>query len=329
MDAVFVNHQFFQVNERDMQPSSKAAILEMLKARDTVLSGEAMSRRLGISRVAVWKQVKKLQASGYPITATPTGYLLQQAPDTLYPWDLPAWEPLVHHAQETSTTMDLARELARAGCPDFTIVVAERQTAGRGRLKRQWFSPEGGLFFTIVLRPTLPPQLVYRYNFAAALDMAHAVRDVTGVEVRTKWPNDLLVDEDKVCGMLSEMETEADMVSFLNMGLGLNVNNDPPPEVERATSIRRALGKKVPRAALLDAFLSRFHRRLHEEGLDDAIAQWKEISVTIGRRVRVVTRNDTTEGTALDVDDAGALVVRTGEGRTKHIIYGDCFHEMS
>jgi len=310
-----------------MHSGSKASILHMLKAADAVLSGEAMSRRLGISRVAVWKHVRNLCREGYPITATSAGYVMKEAPDTLYPWDLPAWEPLIHHVQETSTTMDLARGLARNGCPDFTIVVAERQTAGRGRLKRTWVSPTGGLFFTIVLRPSLPPPLVYRYNFAAALEMALAVRDVTGIAVQAKWPNDLLIEEQKVCGMLSEMETEADMVNFLNMGIGLNVNNEPPPDVDRATSLKRATGREVPRARLLDTFLSRFKQRLSGDGLDDVIDRWKEISVTIGRHVRVVTRNETIEGMALDVDEHGALVVQPDGGRPRNVIYGDCFHD--
>ena len=311
-----------------MSTPRRAAIIAMLKSADGVISGETISTRLGISRTAVWKQIQGLRAMGYPITATATGYELGPTGDLLYPWEFPAWESRIHFANVTASTMNDARRLAHDGCPQFTVVLAERQTGGRGRLQRDWASPAGGLYFTVVLRPELPPALSFRCAFAASYELSLAIESVTGVRAAVKWPNDLLVDEAKVCGMLSEMETESDWVKFLNIGIGINVNNAPPKDVPGATSLAEATGGPVPRARLLETFLAGFEKRLAEDALEDIVSRWKTRTVTIGREVRVETRNAAVTGTAVDVDSLGGLVVKTPGGALETVHYGDCFHVL-
>ncbi len=307
----------------------KDQILANLREKESVVSGERLSVHLGISRVAIWKHIQKLQASGYDIQSTPKGYLLRSSPDTPFPWEFPQRMSRMHYVERTTSTMDIARDMARKGAPDFTVVVAGVQEKGRGRLSRVWQSPEGGLYFTMVLRPELPPILSPRVNFAASLMLAQTLEQVCNIEVRVKWPNDLLVDEKKISGMLSEMEAESDRVSFINIGIGINVNNAPPPDVDYAASIRQLTGKTHSRLEILSRFLNTFEKRMVSGQLDTIMTEWKQQTATIGKEVTVTTTRGTSRGRAVDVDENGALVLETGAGERRKIVYGDCFHVPS
>ena len=205
----------------------KRRILTFLQEADDILSGEQMSALLGVSRVSVWKHIRSLQAAGYPIESTPKGYRLAERPDVLQPWEFPGREGRMHCHDTVDSTMAIARQLARDGCPEFTVVTADRQTSGRGRLGRVWHSRPGGLYFTIVLRPALPAPLSSLTTFAAGLTWARLLKEEYGIDTGLKWPNDLLVGERKLSGMLSEMEAQGEWVTFVNIGIGINVNNDP------------------------------------------------------------------------------------------------------
>jgi len=303
----------------------KGRILEMLRGEGDVVSGEALSRRLGVSRVSIWKHLQKLQEMGYGIESSPRGYRLLEVPDRLYPWEFPGWEARIHHYPEVESTMEVARRMARQGCPAFTVVAADRQTAGRGRLQRAWVSEAGGIYLTVVLRPLLPPQLGYRVNFAVSAVLARVLRRRYDVDARVKWPNDILLDGRKVCGLLAEMEAEADLVRFVNVGLGINANNDPPATETGAVSLRRVLGRTVSRRNLTADFLAALEARLAGGDLADAVAEWRRYAITLDRRVRVVTTRETIEGRAVDVDDSGALIVEQPDGTRREVIYGDCF----
>ncbi len=305
----------------------KGQILNILKTETEVVSGEILSARLGISRVSVWKHIKKLQELGYNIEATPKGYLFISAPDALYPWEFGEKEHNIHYFDEVDSTMDIARELARKQCPHFTVVIAGRQKKGRGRLKRSWLSPEGGLYFTIVVRPEIPPVLSPRVNFAASMILAQTLRHMFNINAMVKWPNDVLVDGKKISGILSEMEAEIDRVSFISIGLGINVNNDPTPYEPMATSLKKILGKDVSRIEVLKAFLDHFEDAVNGPDFDNVVAEWKKYTETLNRHVRVVTTHEVSEGLAVDVDDNGALILKLADGSVKKIIYGDCFHK--
>lgn len=305
----------------------KGQILNILKAETEIVSGEILSSRLGISRVSVWKHIKKLQEVGYKIEATPKGYLFISAPDALYPWEFGEKEHNIHYFDEVDSTMDIARDLARKQCPHFTVVIAGRQKKGRGRLKRSWLSSEGGLYFTIVVRPKIPPVLSSRVNFAASMILAQTLRSMFNINAMVKWPNDVLVDGKKISGILSEMEAEMDMVSFINIGLGINVNNDPTPHEPMATSLKKILGKEVPRMKVLKAFLDHFEDAVNDADFDNVVSEWKRYTETLNRHVRIVTSHEVSEGLAVDVDDNGALILKLADGSVKKIIYGDCFHK--
>jgi BirA family biotin operon repressor/biotin-[acetyl-CoA-carboxylase] ligase len=305
----------------------KSRILNILKTETGVVSGEMLSELLGISRVSVWKHIKKLQEVGYNIESTPKGYLFISAPDVLYPWEFGEKEPNIHYFDEVDSTMDIARELARKQCPHFTVVIAGRQKKGRGRMKRSWLSSKGGLFFTIVIRPKIPPVLSSRVNLAASVILAQTLHDLFNINARVKWPNDVLVDGKKISGILSEMDAEIDRVNFISIGIGLNVNNDPTPYEPMATSLKQILGKEIPRIEVLKAFLDHFEHTVNDTEFGSVVAEWKKYTETLNRHVKIVTSNEVVEGLAVDVDENGALILKLADGSLKKIIYGDCFHE--
>jgi BirA family biotin operon repressor/biotin-[acetyl-CoA-carboxylase] ligase len=306
----------------------KRRILQFLQDAQDVISGEQMSERLGVSRVSVWKHVRGLQAAGYPIESTPKGYRLSGRPDILQPWEFPGREGRLHCHREADSTMTLARRLAREGCPPFTVVTADQQTQGRGRLGRVWHSRPGGLYFTIVLRPDLPPQLSSLTTFAAGLTWVKLLEEDYGISVGLKWPNDLLAGERKLSGMLSEMEARGDLLTFVNIGIGLNVNNDPGVDEPGAVTLSRLAGRPLSRRDLLEGFLDRFEHRMSDpHGLDHIIAEWRPLAVTLSRPVKIVTTRETITGVARDVDDTGALILELADGSRQRILHGDCFHQ--
>jgi BirA family biotin operon repressor/biotin-[acetyl-CoA-carboxylase] ligase len=305
----------------------KGKILKELRSRKDIVSGEYLSSTLGVSRVSVWKHIHKLQDLGYHILSTSSGYQLIDSPDVLYSWEFPDREARIHYFSELSSTMDTAKELARKNCPDFTVVIAGRQTSGRGRLNRQWVSDDGGLYFTMVLRPNIPVALSSRMNFLASMTMAYVLREMYQIEAAVKWPNDILVKERKLSGMLSELEAEADRVFFINIGMGLNVNNDPTGVEPGATSLKKLMGREISRIRLLSRFLDEFEDRLKNVDFENVISEWKQYAVTLQRQVRIVTQREVSEGLAVDVDENGALVIELADGTQKTIVYGDCFHQ--
>ena len=304
----------------------KGQILKIFKREKGIVSGEALSSELGISRVSIWKHIRKLQGLGYNIIATTMGYRLIDSINALFPWEFPDRESKIHFFPEVTSTMDIAGEFARKGCSHFTVIIAGCQKKGRGRLKRIWHSSEGGLYFTIVLRPQIPPVLSLRLNFAASLVLAQLLRQMFCIEAMVKWPNDILVNNRKISGMLSEIEAESDRVSFINIGLGINVNNDPAAKEPAATSLRCILGKKISRKQLLSEFLDKFESYIDNVHLDNVIPEWKKYTITLNRRVKVVAGHDISEGVAIDVDENGTLILELADGSIKKVIYGDCFH---
>jgi len=221
--------------------------------------------------------------------------------------------------------MDIARDLARNGCPHLTVVIADRQVKGRGRLKRTWISSQGGLYFTLILRPRLSPLQSYKVNFLAALVLTKVLKQKYNMNAGVKWPNDVLVEGKKISGILSEMETQGDRIGYINAGIGINVNNDPTDVEPKATSVKKILDKHVLRKELLAEFLDEFEIHLETVATDDVISQWKKYTVTLNKKVRIVTHQEVAEGLAIDVDQNGALLLSLSDGSIKTILYGDCF----
>jgi BirA family biotin operon repressor/biotin-[acetyl-CoA-carboxylase] ligase len=306
---------------------TRAALLDEL-ANGTV-SGPRLADRLGVSRAAVWKQVEALREEGFEIESTDAGYVARRVPEfgaaaVEYGLDVPY---SVEYHDSIGSTNDRGRELATDGARDV-VVLADEQTGGRGRLRRAWTAPSGGVWLSIVFAPDCPPAHAPVYTLAAAVATARAARDA-GVDASIKWPNDLIVVDDaaerggrKLAGILTEMEGEADRVSWILVGIGVNANVDADALPDGATSIR-AEADDVERRLFVQHLLEEFHDlRGDPESILDA---WRAYADTLGRRVRVETGSETVEGEAIDVAFPGALVVRTDEGdRTVHA--GDCEH---
>ncbi len=247
-------------------------------------------------------------------------------PDAFCPREFPGREKKIHHFPEVASTMEIARKFAKKGCPHFTVIIADRQTKGRGRLSRKWLSSDGGLYFTIVLRPETPPVLSFKFNFAASLVLARTLRSMHGVDAKVKWPNDVIVKKKKISGILAEMEAGVDRIKFINIGIGLNMNNDPSFFEPGACSLKSLLKKETSRKNMLAKFLDEYESFLNSGGMDDVAGEWKKETATIGRQVKIETVNNVYEGIASDVDENGSLLMTIADGSTKRVIHGDCFH---
>ncbi len=303
----------------------KSKILQILRSENGVVSGESISESCQVSRVTVWKHIQKLQQAGYHIESTSRGHRLVESPDTPYPWEFPERESRIHYYPEIGSTMDPARELARSGCPAFTVVLADRQSSGRGRMRRVWLSDPGGLYMTVVLRPSVPPAYGIRTLFVISLTLCRLIREMTGVDARVKWPNDILVGGRKLCGMLSEMEAEDDMVSHLNVGIGINVNNDPTGHEPHSCSLAGLTGRTWRRIDLVTCFLDRLEEDILLANMDRIVSEWKTLSSTPGKPVRIVMHDRIMEGIAQDIDETGALILKLPDGTLQPILFGDCF----
>jgi BirA family biotin operon repressor/biotin-[acetyl-CoA-carboxylase] ligase len=305
----------------------KDRILGILQQAKQPVSGEAISAQLGVSRVAIWKHIKKMQVAGCQIDCGPKGYRLISSPDAPVPWVFPGRSNRVHHFDSLPSTMDKAMELAKAGCDNFSVVVADHQSQGRGRLSRNWQSDAGGLYFTMVLKPRLDPWVAPVVNLAASLDLAGALNDLYALEARVKWPNDVLVGNGKIAGILSQMEAESDCIHFICLGIGVNVNNHPPEISPPAVSVAQLTGRDGSRAAVLSAFWDKFEKRIQGGHLRGVVDEWKAHTVTLGRQVTIQTMNETYQGQAVDLDSQGGLVLILPNGKQRTVLYGDCFHQ--
>ncbi len=304
----------------------KAGILKVLRESGDYVSGEWLSKELGISRVSVWKHIRNLKQDGYVVEASPRGYRLISSPDLLLPCEFPDLEQKIHHFGEIGSTMAVARELARKGVEEGTIVIAESQTSGRGRLNREWFSPRGGIYFAIILKPKISPIYAPRINLMASVAVAKAIRTFCGLKAELKWPNDVLLAGRKVCGILAEMEAEVDAISYVNLGIGINVNASVSQCEKGATSLRDELGRGVSRRQFLSTVLKEISEQQAVLTGEELLREWKSLSATLNREVRIVTPGEEIVGRAVDIDASGALILRSGDGSLRSAVAGDCIH---
>ncbi|MBI5025175.1 MAG: biotin--[acetyl-CoA-carboxylase] ligase [Nitrospirae bacterium] len=210
-------------------------LLKLLKEREgTFVSGEAMSKALGITRAGIWKRIKAMKQKGYVINSSPSkGYKLLRSPDILTADEITGvfqgklLGKKVLFFESTTSTNDIAMEMGQKGSPEGTIVVADAQEKGKGRLGRTWISPPGvNLYFTLLLRPPFPPKDATLLTLMAAVSIVSAIRKYTGLKATIKWPNDILIGDKKVGGVLTEMKSDMDRISFVALGMGINVNLD-------------------------------------------------------------------------------------------------------
>ena len=314
----------------------RTAILELLKHNaGQYISGEEISRNLNVSRTAVWKHIRALKQSGYDIEAhSRLGYALRQNTDRLLPAEIRAQLTStvlgqeIHYFSEVDSTNNEAKKLAANDCPEGTIVVAETQVTGRGRLARGWFSPFGkGIWLSVVLRPPFGPMDAAKCTLMAAVGVNRAINAVTGAGCGIKWPNDILWNNRKVVGILTEMSAEMDVINYVVIGMGINVTIEEfPSELATiATSLSIATGHSISRVKLLTAILAELeivYMSVKKSGFAPVLAAWRQESVTLGQQVDVQGFDRSFTGVAVDIDDDGALLVKTPQC-VERVLAGD------
>ena len=296
------------------------------------VSGEDMARRLGISRAAVWKQIQALRLRGYKIaSSTRRGYFLMEMPDLLDAGRIKKnlvtnWlgRDILILPEASSTNAVALSSIGQR--KSGSIILAETQKEGRGRLSRGWASPPGGIWMSLVLRPNIPLSRVYRINMAASVSICRAVCQL-GLEAGIKWPNDILIREQKLCGILTELGAQVDRLDYAVVGVGLNANNDTAafPSQWRSTSLAARLGRSIDRCALIAAILNEMEQALDDMESHELYEEWCSRSLTLGKRVRISSAEGELIGQVLDLDQDGALILEQG-GDRRRILAGDCIH---
>ena len=314
----------------------KFKILQKLK-KEIVVSGEEIAKSVKISRSGVWKWIKALRKEGYVIKgSTKKGYFFAGSPDRLFPEEI--YKPKmrrfgknIYFFKKVSSTMDIAKELAQKKVPEGTIVIAEKQLSGRGRLGREWVSPPGGIYFSVILYPKIPLMDVPLINLMASTVVAESIKELYKLKARTKWPNDVLIGEKKVCGILIELACEPDRIKWVVLGIGINANTDRRfiNKIENSTSIKLELKKKISVVELFNSVLeklNREYRQLNHGRFRKILSKWKKLSSTLKKRVKIITPEGEIKGTAVDVSTRGALLVKLKDNKIKEVYAGDCIH---
>ncbi len=314
-------------------------LLYILKRETGYISGEEISGQLGITRAAIWKHIQELRNLGYDIAAVPhLGYKLLSLPDRLYPWEIKYHlknkfiGKAVYYYENLSSTMDTAMDLALNGVSEGALIIAEGQTEGRGRMGRLWLSPKyKGIYFSLIIKPKILPQQTPVLTLISAVAICQALKRHLGIEAQIKWPNDILVDDRKVGGILTEMNAEMDAVHAIIVGVGINVNNDKGALPYPAGTLKEAVGYEINRLILLKYILSYFedkYLQFQRQGVDRILEEWRHFSATLGKRIKlsVVGKRQALIGKAMDIDYDGGLLVRLDSGLTERVVAGDISH---
>ena len=317
----------------------KTKILTLLKDSSDYISGQELCDRFGVSRTAVWKAVRQLKEEGYRIEAVQNkGYKLLESPDVLSEAELKngmntAWAgQKLYYFEKTGSTNTDAKRLAEEGAPHGTLVVTDFQESGRGRRGRQWQAPAGcNVFFTIVLRPELSADKASMLTLVMALSVAKAITAQSGLAAGIKWPNDIVVNGKKVCGILTEMtvEMEEKSIQYVVIGVGININQTEfPDEIkETAGSLLLAGGKAVPRTGIVQKVMEFFEKDyetfLQKGDMSGIMDEYNRLLVNRDRQVKVLDPKDTFEGTARGIDKKGDLLVERENGSVEAVYAGE------
>lgn len=307
----------------------KAEILTILKDTDGYVSGQELCERFGVSRTAVWKAMNQLKKEGYEIESVQNkGYHLVKTPDILSKNELVSirktkWVGTeICYFDVTDSTNTQAKSLGEGDAPNGTLVVAGKQESGRGRRGRSFESPAGtGIFMTLLLRPEIEPQNASMLTLVSVLAVAKGIEHMVDLPVQIKWPNDIVINGKKVCGILTEMSAQMDYVNYIVIGIGINVGNEEFPEEIKdvATSIYLESGKHVNRAMLIEKIWEEFedYYELYEktQDLSSLVKEYDSYLVNRGQKVRVLDSKEPYEGKAMGITDRGELIVDTWEAR--------------
>lgn len=315
----------------------KTEILKMLREADGYVSGQQLSQMLGVSRTAVWKVIRQLQDEGYQVEAVRNrGYRIASSPDVISKEELEslmdtewAGRNIVYYDSVDSTNLR-TRQLGDEGAPNGTLVVADRQTAGRGRRGHAWESPSGcSIYMSLLLRPQIAPDKAAMLTLVMACSVAEGIQGCEDVELKIKWPNDIIINGKKLVGILTEMSTQIDYINHVTVGVGINVNQTEFPEEIRktATSLRMECGHTVRRAPIIAAVMKRLEENyeifLRTEDLSGLLEKYTAMLVNKDRDVRILGAKEEYQAHALGITPTGELIVRREDGTLENIYAGE------
>jgi len=305
----------------------KSKILEILEKSEGYVSGEVISKEIGISRAAIWKHIKKLREQGYEIgSKTNEGYKLIKTPDCLTGFELERIlftdiiGKKVLFFEEVDSTNNKAKQIASEE-KEGTVVISEVQTSGRGRRGREWSSPKGGIYISFILKPNIPPEKAPQLTLVSSLALAETLNSMDKkLDAKIKWPNDILIKGKKISGILTELSSDIEKINHIVVGVGVNLNTDKNALPETGTSLKTEMGENVSIKLFLKLFLEHFdlvYKEYITNGINKIIERWRFNSDTLGKKVKIIGMNETFEGLAKDIDENGALILKTGEKEIK------------
>nr|WP_285853229.1 biotin--[acetyl-CoA-carboxylase] ligase [Sporosarcina luteola] len=312
----------------------------LFEAQGNPISGQEFADEFGLSRTAIWKYIREFEEEGYEIASIrKKGYVLIASPDLVNAANIKKYLQTATYGRKIDyhvscgSTQILAHDAAQADVPDGTLIVSEEQTAGKGRLSRPWDSAaQKGIWMSLIIRPSLMPQQAPQMTLVAAVAIVRAIENVAGIEATIKWPNDILINNRKVTGILTELQSEPDRVKAIILGIGMNVNQDeddfPSELIEIATSLKIAGGKPIDRAKLIAEilfFIESYTKMYEKHGFGPIKLLWEGYSNIAGKRIQAVMLNETVEGTALGISEEGLLELQLDNGTVRGIYSADVF----
>ncbi len=314
---------------RTLQTVEEELVGVLEKNSHRFLSTKDISLKLGVHPYVVYQAVRELRRWEFQIQSEKgKGYKLVESPDFILPGEIKKhlkskiFGKKIYSYRKVGSTNLLGFRLAETGSEEGTLIVAEEQTKGKGRMGRSWYSPPRlGLWMSLILRPPVPPFKAPGLSICAGLALAQTIKEMTGTEAKIKWPNDCLIDGKKVGGILLELSAELDRINFVIVGIGVNVNHSakdfPRNLSQTATSMKIKLGKDISRLALLTSFLEEFERiylDFKKKGLSAQREMIKSFSSLLGKKVAVRFGKEKIEGMAKNIDENGSLVIKTKKG---------------
>lgn len=305
----------------------KSKILEILEKNGSYVSGEEISKELGVSRAAVWKHIKKLRELDYEIESkTNEGYKLIKTPDRQIQFELERMlnTKIIGHKilflEEIDSTNNKAKQIAFES-QDGDVVVSETQHSGRGRRGREWHSPKGGIYISFILKPNISPERAPQITLLSSVALVETLNSMKSkMNAKIKWPNDILISGRKISGILTELSSDMEKINYVVVGIGINLNTDLEDLPEKAASLKVEMGQEISVKLFLKSFFEHYDTVYQEylnNGIDQIIEKWKKNSDTLGKNVKIIGINETYDGLAKDIDENGALILKTKDKEIK------------
>jgi BirA family transcriptional regulator, biotin operon repressor / biotin---[acetyl-CoA-carboxylase] ligase len=307
-------------------------------SQEEFLSGQVLADLAGCSRTAVWKHIEELRKEGFELEAVRRkGYKIKKTPERVTADEIRLGLKTefmgrhIHSEEVVDSTQKVAQRLVLEGAPEGTIVIAEEQLSGRGRMDRKWHSPKyTGIWMSVILRPNLPPAKAPQLTLITAVAVVQTIEEITGMTPEIKWPNDILLKGKKLTGILTEMQADADRIHSIIIGIGINVNQkleDYPEELKQiATSIAIEYGKKLERAEIIKVLLVKLEKLYSlylDQGFYPIKLLWESYAISIGKKITARTITGSIYGQALGITDEGVLMIEDASGKNHHVYSAD------